>query len=196
MVHTGTKMRLSRILSAVTVPSGVALLAVTWIYIRTGPAFGGIIWYLCALAFLVLIPVLPYLIPRMNRAGRAPARDTERRTAIIVGVLSYAAGTAVSWAFDAPLTARTIFTAYFLSGLVLSAVNALFRFKASGHACGVTGPATLLAYYVGLRAALVAASALPLVFWSRLTLRRHTLSQLLAGSVIGICSTLTVLVVL
>lgn len=195
-MHPTTKMRLSRILSIVTVPPGVALFAVTWIYIRTGPAFGGIIWYLCGLAFLVVIPVLPYLMPCMTRAGRAQARDAERRTAIVVGVSSYAAGATVAWGFDAPLTAKIIFSAYFFSGLVLSAVNALFRFKASGHACGVAGPATLLAYYVGLRAALVAASALPLVFWSRLTLRRHTLSQLLAGSVIGICSTLTVLVVL
>jgi len=84
---------------------------------------------------------------------------------------------------------------YFLSGLVLFFVNGAFRFRASGHSCGVAGPLTLLVHFVGQKA-LVMVAILVAVFWSRLALGRHTLSELLAGSAIGIGSTLAVLLVL
>lgn len=60
-----------------------------------------------------------------------------------------------------------------------------FRFpklRASGHACGVSGPLTVLIYLHGLRWLAPGLAVLAAMFWSSIPLGRHTLRQLLLGA--------------
>ncbi len=59
------------------------------------------------------------------------------------------------------------------------------RWKISGHAAAITGLATLLVAFYG-KPAIPSVLAIPLVCWARLRLKRHSLPQILAGSIIGV----------
>ena len=63
--------------------------------------------------------------------------------------------------------------------------NKLLHRKASGHACGVAGPAALLIYF-GVPAWIPALLVLAAVWWASLVMRRHTLGQLAGGTVIPV----------
>ena len=56
------------------------------------------------------------------------------------------------------------------------------KLRASGHACGVSGPLTVLIYLHGLRWLAPGLAVLAAMFWSSITLGRHTLRQLLLGA--------------
>ena len=58
------------------------------------------------------------------------------------------------------------------------------RWKISGHASAISGLCVFLVAYLGVRG-LPFLLLIPLVVWARVTLRRHTLSQVMAGSLAG-----------
>ena len=74
---------------------------------------------------------------------------------------------------------------------ILSLINSAFKFRASGHACGFSGPITIVAAIVGPVA--LSLAALPLVFWSRLQMQRHSKAQLWSGTAVGIAATAAVI---
>lgn len=81
--------------------------------------------------------------------------------------------------------------AYLFSGAFLSFVNKGLKIKASGHACGISGPITLLINLIGINM-LWLYLLMPVVFWARINLDRHTLRELIIGTFVGIGSTLVV----
>lgn len=73
---------------------------------------------------------------------------------------------------------------------LLAFVNAALKIRASGHACGFAGPLTYLAKFVGpVPVLLCAAVALPIVYWARLRAGRHSLRELVSGTIIGFAAT-------
>ncbi len=63
------------------------------------------------------------------------------------------------------------------------------KIKASGHACGVSGPITLLVNILGIQMIWLFL-LMPVVYWSRINLGRHNIVELILGTFIGIVSTL------
>jgi membrane-associated phospholipid phosphatase len=79
-------------------------------------------------------------------------------------------------------------------GLASAAVAAItLLWKASAH-CAVAGHAAAAGLLLLGPSSLVFLFALPLVVWSRVTLTAHTLSQTLAGTVVGAAFALLLLV--
>ena len=60
----------------------------------------------------------------------------------------------------------------------------VLKIRASGHSGGVVGPTALLVLFVGLEAIFYCLALILLVFWASLKTKRHSLSQLLWGSMI------------
>ncbi|MDV3429060.1 MAG: hypothetical protein LIR50_18870, partial [Bacillota bacterium] len=58
--------------------------------------------------------------------------------------------------------------------------------KASGHACGVMGPVLICIYFLG-KYSWFFLLIIPIVFWSRLKMGRHTLRELLLGTSVSFC---------
>ncbi len=75
------------------------------------------------------------------------------------------------------------------SGAFLFFINRGLEIKASEHACGISGPITLLINLIGFNFVWLYL-LIPLVFWSRIKLGRHTLKELVIGTFIGTGSTL------
>ncbi|HHU63630.1 MAG TPA: hypothetical protein GXZ32_05410 [Clostridiales bacterium] len=183
------KERVAKVISIVTLVPIMAALAVTWILLKDRAHFdNSMLWYFLVLIFLTVLPISAYPIARAIPKIRARGRDGERNLAFIMAVIGYVAGAIISIVFHAPKGVMYIMLSYLASGLALFFVNKVVKVKASGHACGVSGPITLLLYMVG-HYAWIAVVLLPLVFWGRLALKRHTYSELIVGTIVGIAAT-------
>ncbi|WP_352419357.1 hypothetical protein [Proteiniborus sp.] len=183
------KLKIAKIISILSVVPIIALALLTTLFKQHSYIFNNSFkWYIVAIIFLFIMPIsaygLKYIIPKYKDKGR----DGERKLAFIMGVMGYIIGTIVCILFNAPKSLTTIFLSYLLSGVVLTFVNKVVKLKASGHACGVSGPMTLFIYFVG-RKGWYALIMLPIVFWSRIKMGRHTIKELFAGTFVGIIST-------
>lgn len=189
-----TKKVIAKAISVLTLVPVIAAVVVTWLFISMRESFESIWWYIYSLVFLTIIPIsaypLKYLFPSIKQQGR----KGERKLAFIMGVIGYTLGTIFCFILNSPCIVRKIFLAYLFSGLVLSFVNKVVNLKASGHACGISGPLTLLIYFSGWHT-IWTLIILPIVYWARKQLGRHTLKELIVGTLVGIFSTILALIV-
>ena len=145
------------------------------------------IWeYVAAVCFIALLPIAAYplqlIIPPFKHRGR----EGQRALAFVMCNLGYVLSVVYAIIFSAGRPILTMFLTYLLSGATLLAVNKLFRFKASGHSCGLVGPLAALAYFVGpaLLAVGIPLTAAALV--SSVYMKRHTVMQFIVGGIIPV----------
>lgn len=180
------KKAIAKTVSIISVVAVYALIVTSVLFIAAPDIFGGrVLWYLTVLICISFVPVLAYplslIIPAVHKNGR----DGQRKLAFVLALCGYVAGFIVILAFHPPVAVSFILLTYFISGVLLSLINKVLKIKASGHSCGVTAPTFFLIIYLGplyLPVLLI----LPIVYWSRLTLGRHTIIQLLLGSCVSL----------
>lgn len=188
--------KLAKLISVITVVPLVAIGVTTLLYINERCLFyHSTSWYLFSLLFLGLIPVSAYGFKNVLPAYKNSGRAGERKLAFIFGTVSFIAGSALCFLFKAPNGVKIIFLAYTLSAVMLSLSNTASKFQASGHACGVSGPLVLFLFFLGYRF-WYTFLLLPVVFWARLKIERHTMMELVAGALVGALSTAAVLLIL
>jgi len=183
------KYRIAKVISYVTVVPVVAFITILLSFIYRTRCFSSTGWFVYSIIFLTIIPILAYPVHRIVPALRKGGRNSERKLAFIFAVVSYVLGTLLTFVFGAPIIVKKIFMAYLLSGIFLSFVNKGLKIKASGHACGVSGPITLLVNILGIQMIWLFL-LMPVVYWSRINLGRHNIVELILGTFIGIVSTL------
>jgi len=135
-----------------------------------------------ALFFLALLPTLAYPVCRAVPALRRRGRTAERTLAVILSVTGYTAGAVSSVCLRESREVQLVYLVYLASGLLIAVFSFLLHIRGSGHASGVAGPIAMLAFH-GIPGCLGGLPVLALVFWSSLTLGRHSWSQLVLGSV-------------
>ncbi len=173
--------KFAKAVSVLTVAPIMALLLLTWLYCFAPASFGGFLQYLFALLFLVLLPILAYPMQKLLPPFRHQGRDGQRKLAFIMAVVGYSLGILCAAIAQAPRTLFIVYLTYFFSGILLTLCNKLTKIRASGHACGVAGPVAMLIYMQGI-SALPMLLLLPLVYWARLCMKRHTISDLIWGT--------------
>ena len=178
------KLKLAKFVRVITTVPIMAAAMLTAFYFLLPESFSGPDHYFCALLFLVVLPILAYPVSWVVPCLRQRGRDGQRTLAIFFSLAGYLAGVVFYLAADGTKLELLIYLTYLLSGIATALFSAA-HIKSSGHACGVAGPITMLA--VGLSPLWALGYLILLaVFWSSLVLRRHTLPQLLLGSVIPI----------
>lgn len=180
--------KFGKIISIVTVVPLFALYVNLILYFTKPVVFGGnAVWLLICLICLFAIPLcaypVSYIVPRIHSEGR----DGQRKLAFIFAIIGYVAGLIFCIAAKPPVGAAFILLTYFISGVALAVFNKFLHIKASGHACGVAAPALMLVIFLGAPA-LPALLVLPLVFWARISIKRHKLSELFTGTAVGVIS--------
>ncbi len=182
---------IARHVGVLTAPPVMALVTVSLMHLHDAALFGGGAgWRWVALAFLTVLPISAYVLKSIIPSVRAQGRCGERKLAFIMSVVSYVVGTVFCLVRRAPRAVTGLFLSYLASGALLAFVNAALKFRASGHACGFAGPLTYLAGFVGPAPVLLcAAVALPIVYWARLRAGRHSLCELVSGTIIGFAAT-------
>lgn len=111
---------------------------------------------------------------------------TDRNYPLILVILSYIMGTIILYVLNAPAITTVLMFCYFSNTLILFFIN--LYWKISIHALGVAGPSIALIYVFG-PFGIIFSPIIPLVMWSRLYLKKHTVSQVIMGAMLGLVFT-------
>lgn len=184
------KKKLALGISIVTVVPMMALLAILGLYLKDFSFYQQEeLWVIWCIVFLVIIPSSTYIFSNYLPKFKEKGRKWERNFAFLMGIIGQVIGFTGAWYFNSPQGVKTLFMVYLVAGVLLSFTNFIIGKKASGHACGVAGPITFMAFVFGPKVGL-AFFLMPVIFWSRLKLQRHSVSELVLGTLIGIMATI------
>ena len=111
----------------------------------------------------------------------------ERERVFGIFVVFYTIGTLVLWGVHAPALLTASMAGYAAASLVVQYITRYW--KISTHALGITAPLVVLVYLYGPQP-LPFVVLIPIVGWSRVWLRAHTVLQVVAGTVLGAVSVL------
>ena len=186
--------KLAKILRILTVAPIMALIMLVTLYIKDSEMFGGVIVFALSILFLTLFPLLAYPLQPFIKYYKNKGREGQRTLAMIFAVAGYLGGCLSALLMHSAKNMWIIYLCYLLSGALIILFNKLFHFKASGHTCGVAGPFAILVYF-GQSIGYLGIIVLAIVWWSSLKIKRHTIWQLIGGTLIPI-STLTGLIYL
>jgi membrane-associated phospholipid phosphatase len=142
----------------------------------------GICWI-----FGAFLPILTSLILIEKMHTDIDITDRTKRTLpLFYAVCSYLIGFFILYVLSAPPLTTALMFIYFSNTLIILFIN--LSWKISIHAMGVAGPTVALIYLLGFPG-LIFGLIIPLVMWSRVKLKKHTTSQVLAGGMLGIILT-------
>ena len=164
------------------------------IYVVDPAWVGSIRQLLGGILTLGVLPILGYPLQKYIPHFRDKGREGQRSLAMIFCFVGYLLGTLIAVFTGAPEPLLMLYLCYLSCGIGMLIFNKLFHLKASGHACGITGPVFALCMYFHLYVpALIGALLTVLVFASSVKTKEHTAPQLLGGTAIAaVCiSTLT-----
>ena len=128
-------------------------------------------------------------IAKLSHANVIVVHDTGtfRERVFIAFVVFYALGAIDLWLIHAPAIMTASMAGYAASALVVQWITRYW--KISTHALGITAPLVALTVLFGQRPAPFYI-LIPLVGWSRIYLRAHTLLQVVAGTLLALGTTL------
>jgi len=177
--------KLAKTIRILTVAPITALFMLLSLYFKNSELFGGLANFCFAILFLTVFPLLAYPLQPLIKKYKDKGREGQRTLAMIFAVLGYIGGCFSALLLRAPKGVWIIYLTYLLSGILIMLFNKLFHFKASGHACGVAGPLTILACFGNILGYL-GVSIVAAVWWASLKMKRHTIGQLISGTIIPI----------
>jgi len=187
------RIRIARYVSNILAPATISFPFILLVaFYQTQDRLSALIYSCITLFFLSVGPLL-YIIIGV-RLGKLSDIDVSRRTQrvgpFIFGIVSVMIGWFVLTLTNGPRNLQTVMIITAFSGIIMMVIT--FWWKISMHASSFGGVATMLT-------ALYGAVMLPLfvllilVSWSRVVLRRHTVPQVIAGSLAGIVLSLVIL---
>jgi len=155
------------------------------IFIAASIAVPGV--WLWSVVYVVMAMVAPLLFLIWQvRHGRVTDLDVQLREQRKGSLLVTIAGFGVSWLVmhigHAPPVLKAMAGAGFVQWLIVFAIT--LRWKISAHTSSAAGVTVLILRVFGL-AAVPLVISIPLIAWSRVKLRRHTLGQTIAGALLG-----------
>lgn len=184
--ESGFMKLLDKIIRIATAPNVMAMLLTTMLYVKGGTAtFVDRFHYAEAMFTLGILPITAYILCGCIPPLRKKGRKFERTLAIVFSVLGYIMGTAFAVLGGGTMLELTLFFTYLISGILTALCSFVFKFKASGHTCGVSGPAAMMSCYFGPWWMMMFLILIP-VSLSSIRLGRHTRFQLVAGAVIPV----------
>ena len=186
-------VRVARLVSNILAPATVSLPLIVLVALyHTQNVLRALFYALITLFFLSIGPLIYILIA--VRVGKISDVDVSRRTEragpFLFGISSVLAGWLVLILLRGPENLQNLLFITAVSGIVMM-VTTLW-WKISIHSSSMGGVATILTAFYGA-VMLPTFLLLILVSWSRVVLRRHTVSQVIAGSLVSIALTLLIL---
>lgn len=150
----------------------------------TGNIVSALGWASLCVLFATLVPNLYILFLFKNNKINdlhVPNRG-DRVKPLIITNISYLIGYFVLSIINAPLFLKSIFIIYIITTIILTAITSLW--KISFHTSWITF--VVVTFYVLLgKEVLFLLLFIPLVGWARVAIKRHTVMQVIMGSVIS-----------
>lgn len=181
------KLKIAKLFRILTLAQILALATLCTMFAYDSQWFGdSALLFSLAIIFLTVLPISAYPLQPIVPGFRGRGREGQRSLAMLFAVGGYILGCITNLFFNAPAVLWLVYLEYLLSGLIILVFNKVFHLRASAHACGVAGPAVMLAY-LGITPALIVGAVLyALSLWGSLVMKRHTLPQFLGGSVVPV----------
>ena len=188
--------RISLAIRKLTVPPVFAAALLLILYVAY-PEFYHTPWQLIGgLVFLCILPLSAYPLQRFIPHFTDRGREGQRSLAMIFSSVGYLFGVLLVLLTNASAELRLVFYEYLLCGITMLVFNKVFKLRASGHACGITGPVLLLLYFKLYIPALIGMAFIVSVYVSSLRAKQHTAPQLVGGSMIPIAVLCGILLVM
>lgn len=186
---------LAKAIRILTIPPIMVAAFLTILYF-CADVFPSALDYWLAVLFLAIVPVLAYpfqkLVPRLNAGGRR----VQRILAFIFSFVGYTGAVLASALRGAVPNLLYIAVVYLLSVVILTLINCLTPWHASGHGCSLMGPVFLTCLFVGWYAVPAGILLYAASLWASLCMKRHTLREFLLGSAASVLSALICLVII
>lgn len=145
----------------------------------------GIVYCVVLVLFFSALPV--WDINRRIRRGSVSNPHIDRREdrikPFLFSLTCAVAGLAAVYLAGAPAVIKAVSWSVVVTGAIVTATTAVW--KVSLHAAGISAIAFILVALFGWFA-LPVVLCIPLVYWARLTLNKHTPTQLLVGSILAV----------
>ena len=168
---------------------GTAAFAVI-IFIDDTAAMVKLLYFLIAVMAIVIVPLV-YVV-KMKRSGGTSSIDIPERELrsgpFIIGIVTYLVALFLFWILKAPAPLMILMWAYAFNTTVATLITSYW--KISIHGMGVGGPVAALGYVVSPGFYWVFL-IVPILTYSRVSLKAHTVMQVIAGFVLGFLLTLT-----
>jgi membrane-associated phospholipid phosphatase len=178
-----SKTSLARIISTFTNAPLVAILVFILINYHLLKGYEFVAVTFISIIFAALIPsIIAFLWIKNQNIEIDMPRKEDRFYPLLWIILSYLIGVVLLYVISAPSIATVLMFCYFSNTIVVLLISLFW--KISIHAVGVAGPLAALIYVFGYTG-LIFTLLVPLVIWSRLYLKRHTLYQVIAGASLG-----------
>ena len=142
-----------------------------------------IVLELISLVFASVLPmaIILFWAKKLNTDNDISNRE-DRFMPLVIGIVSYFIGVLVSFILNADNFLTLLLLCYAVNtGVVLLITT---KWKISVHTTGISGPIAALILLLGPLGA-VFGVIYPIVIWSRVLLKKHTLSQAICGGVQG-----------
>ncbi len=179
--------KIARLISNITQPPVVSIPTFAIInYLLLGFNNSLTITMICWI-FGAFIPITTSLILIKKMHTDMDITDRTKRTLpLFFAICSYLIGFFVLLSMGAPALTTALMFVYSSNTLIILFIN--LSWKISIHTMGVAGPTVALTFLFGY-SGLLLGLLIPLVMWSRVKLKKHTISQVLAGGIVGVILT-------
>ncbi|MGM0365490.1 MAG: hypothetical protein ACQEP5_03020 [Actinomycetota bacterium] len=145
-------------------------------------------WAALCLVFATIIPFLYiFILYHKKRIYdlHLPNRENRIRP-LIVAIISYIMGFFILYVLEAPLFLKSIFAVSIVNGVILTTIT--YFWKVSFHTSWIT-IASITFFILFGKWMLLLLLLIPFIGWARLKIKRHTVMQVILGSVISaICA--------
>ena len=177
--------RLARAVTEVLAPAIWAAVLPVVVAVHAAGWAAGLAWGALATSFSAVIPyaVVWFGVRRGHLTDHHIGRREQRRTPLLLGLVSVAVGLFVLVATGAPDQLTALVVVGFVVGLGVTVANQYW--KLSVHGAVAASSVTILVMTFG-PVLLAGALLVALTGWSRIALRHHTAAQVLAGTAAGI----------
>ena len=176
---------IAKVIRIITVPPFMALCAFS-LFLTCKDFYNSMWEYVAAVFFIAMLPMTAYPLQPIIPPFKHKGREGQRSLAFVMCNLGYVLSVVFALLFSAGKPVITMFLTYLLSGMTLLVVNKFFRFKASGHSCGLMGPAAALAYFIGPFTLIFTIPLFILALFSSVYLKRHNTSHFIVGGIIPV----------
>jgi exosortase/archaeosortase len=176
------KKQLSMVIRIISIPPIMISALITLLFVVEPNIFlrhlDLIISYVC----LAVIPILAYPLSSLLPAFRVKGREGQRNLALNLSALGYLSAWVYGLISGCSGKLFLIYTTYFLSVLVLLIFNKVIKLRASGHACGISGPIVFACCFLGVKAIVTGISMYFMILWASLVSKRHTFKEFILGT--------------
>ena len=191
--HKPFRIRFARCVSNILAPVTISLpLVASVAFYRARDLATALLYALITLFFLSLAPAI-YVLIGVRRGKISDLEITnrsERAGPFLFSIMSTAIGLFILLFTNAPKNLETLLFITGVSGTIMTLTT--LWWKISVHASTLAGAATVLTILYGI-VMLPTYLLVVLVGWSRVVLRRHTVAQVVVGSLMSIALTMLIL---